>query len=1034
MKKLIPFFFVLALFNSCEQEQLSEHNHQHHTHTQVHQKKLDSKGIVKLSSLANNRSSMLMISSGMTVDIDTSIDVEMIMIAAGGQLRCNSSIADQNIEISVAHMMIEGEFNCGSEVNPYPKNLTISLKHNASGMTFGDPTKPHTQNADYRAIMVMGGKLRLFGKKDNSGWQRIAGTMSAGSNEVLIWKPSNGSFNWKSRQIARNGEVIYPGDEIIIGSSSFDYKEAEKFRIIGVDKNSYQNRIRLMLDRPANYQHYGENQFINTNAMGQIDINERAEIANLSRNIVIQAPEDYATLESKPHPYDDVGGHIMIMNKSGVKGVAKLDSLELRRMGQAGYMARYPFHWHLSGNVQGQYIKNSSIHDSFQRCIVVHGTNYALVQNNVCYNIKGHGIFLEDGNEIKNQITNNLVMSTIYPKESNLLLDSEHISSNQKGRFHAVSSFWISNPDNNVNWNTASGSEGTGFWNAFKDEVIKNGVVVARPAETATLKFWHNTAHANVVGMNWDGAEKNAPSAHPSIKINNPESKKIENNHYEPPTPPTFKGLRVYKNRLTGIYFRSNTNVIENLIAADNGWGVWNAYNNIIKDSVFIGRTDNSEASMYATFPKRRFESSGVILYDGPFEVHNTDFINYGDYSLELGRPFVPFTTIGGERKLTNLVSGLHFDPEPSLLVSYDKEGETRQALSVSMIRDLDGSLIGSPGLLTGIKSQGVLNDSNCQEADERFEDHYRCPTYYKEHTFALMSFPRSNPRNTIVARRLSDGKLNLDKDAWNDLSSMMNINFNVANNDNADYEVLSLKRPNPLAPPSGFSHHEVAMNSERLGSNPYFEMGVIRLKGYGNNCKLVNSAVPDFILRKSTVNALRQSPTSGYHSNGNQFYFKVVPTKQFLHIQSHPDQQAKAYSVDKGDRFRIECDGSPLTPRVIGRIDNVISNETTTTIRGWACNKFLPGSTTVQLFLGGPNNENGVHVASRISEQSAEAAVNFQCENLGLQGGRFQFIISNAQLNQHNGKYIHIKGLSLVPSQPHRFLNRSGVFRLNLP
>ena len=47
------------------------------------------------------------------------------------------------------------------------------------------------------------------------------------------------------------------------------------------------------------------------------------------------------------------GGRIMAMNGSKMF----VDGVELNRMGQNMHLARYPIHWHLIGDAQGQYIK-----------------------------------------------------------------------------------------------------------------------------------------------------------------------------------------------------------------------------------------------------------------------------------------------------------------------------------------------------------------------------------------------------------------------------------------------------------------------------------------------------------------------------------------------------------------------------------------------------------------------------------------------------------------------------------------------------
>ena len=136
--------------------------------------------------------------------------------------------------------------------------------------------------------------------------------------------------------------------------------------------------------------------------IGQVtfDVDERGEVGLLTRNIKIQASEDAAQSYK--------GGHIMAMvtSKMFVEGV------ELNRMGQHMELARYPIHWHLDGDAKGQYIRNASIHDTYNRCVTVHGTHNLRVENNVTYNTVGHCFFLEDGIEHGNQFVHNLAIQT----------------------------------------------------------------------------------------------------------------------------------------------------------------------------------------------------------------------------------------------------------------------------------------------------------------------------------------------------------------------------------------------------------------------------------------------------------------------------------------------------------------------------------------------------------------------------------------------------------------------------------------------
>ena len=182
------------------------------------------------------------------------------------------------------------------------------------------------------------------------------------------------------------------------------------------------------------------------------DVDERGEVAMLTRNIKIQASADAGQ--------SFFGGHIMAMGSSKMF----VEGVELNRMGQHMTLARYPIHWHLVGDAMGQYIKNASIHDTYNRCVTVHGTNDLRVENNVTYNIVGHCFFLEDGIEHGNEFVRNLAIQIkCHPSKacvpSNLAANGE-ISENRQTIRQAsmsgkdtllpsdntVAAYWITNP------------------------------------------------------------------------------------------------------------------------------------------------------------------------------------------------------------------------------------------------------------------------------------------------------------------------------------------------------------------------------------------------------------------------------------------------------------------------------------------------------------------------------------------------------------------------------------------------------------
>jgi hypothetical protein len=248
------------------------------------------------------------------------------------------------------------------------------------------------------------------------------------------------------------------GDEIVLASTDYDPRQAERRTIAAINGNA------ITLDKKLDYMHFGKITF---------DVDERGEVGLLTRNIKIQASEDAAQTY--------FGGHIMAM----VTSKMFIEGVEVSRMGQHMELARYPFHWHLAGDVKGQYIRNTAIHDTYNRCVTVHGTHNLRVENNVTYNTVGHCFFLEDGIETGNQFVRNLAIQTkCHPTKkcvpTNLAANGENdytyenrlavrqASFSGKDTLlpsdNTVASFWITNPDNTFVDNVAAGSDENGFW------------------------------------------------------------------------------------------------------------------------------------------------------------------------------------------------------------------------------------------------------------------------------------------------------------------------------------------------------------------------------------------------------------------------------------------------------------------------------------------------------------------------------------------------------------------------------------------
>ncbi|MEQ6123067.1 G8 domain-containing protein [Pseudotenacibaculum sp. MALMAid0570] len=397
---------------------------------------------------------------------------------------------NQDLALTSEWIVVNGTLQIGSEASPFEHKAIITLNDNeleASIMEMGT-----------RGIMVMGGNLELHGAIPTTLWTKINQHADQGSTSLTLIE----NVDWQN------------DDEIIIAPT--DYYEA------GVANNSITQRVSItdinnniiQISEGLNAFRWGLLQYPTTGGISlssdnlvdpplpdtmtnttPLVLDERAEVANLTRNIVIQAPNDDSW---NTHGF---GAHIMVMPNAQ----AHVEGVEIKRGGQRGRLRRYPFHWHMLSylgtetldDATGQYFRNNSINESMNRGVVIHGTNGVLVQNNIIYSVRGHGIFTENAVERRNTIDGNLVMHVRNPDQDFDLKDHE------QGDLGS-SAFWISNPDNIVTNNIAADSQTFGFWLAYPErpfgesgEVLGDDGNLLRPNRLEFGVFDNNTAHSN---------------------------------------------------------------------------------------------------------------------------------------------------------------------------------------------------------------------------------------------------------------------------------------------------------------------------------------------------------------------------------------------------------------------------------------------------------------------------------------------------------------------------------------------------------
>jgi hypothetical protein len=596
-----------------------------------------------------------------------------------------------DVELTTEWIMLHGELEIGTEARPHTRKATITLTDNVKDeqlMGMGD-----------RGIMISGGTLNLHGVQRNA-WTKLARTAEAGSNAIEVLNAAD----WRV------------GDQIVLASTDFDSRQAERRTIAGISGNT------LTLDKPLTYMHFGKITH---------EVDERGEVGLLSRNIKVQASPDAEQTF--------FGGHIMAMVTSKVY----VSAVELHRMGQNLQLARYPIHWHLIGEGKGQYIRNASIHDTYNRCVTVHGTNNLQIENNVTYNSVGHCFFLEDGIETGNQFVKNLAIQTkchtskpcdptnLAPFGATAGTNFNTTGQDSKEILipsdNTVSAFWITNPDNTYRDNVAAGSDSTGFWFAFPEHPTGafEGADISKntwPRRTKFREFKGNVAHSNFDGFMGDRAPradgKFAVGGY--ISLVNPadaNSAQVES---------VVEDFTSYKNRNSGIWARGELRLYKGLKMADNGIGFTQAsgnsgrslYTSRVVDSLFVGETENignpktaeeKAAGRSLPFPEvADFPIRAYEFYDFHHELDNVTFVNYQDNATRKtgAISYLLFTSFGmssnntvQRAKFIN-AKPVYFPPIDNRW-SNDDYGNT--VYKTSVFNDRDGSI-------TGVANSYIVN------------------------------------------------------------------------------------------------------------------------------------------------------------------------------------------------------------------------------------------------------------------------------------------------------------------------------------
>lgn len=455
------------------------------------------------------------------------------------------------------------------------------LVRGGGALRAGTPEQPHvgrftitlwgtneTESIIGSGIMALGTKVLAIGQdgtlslhgaaRAKTSWVQLNAHAAVGATSITVDRATGWTV----------------GDQIVIAASGWDPQEAERVTIAAVNGNQ------INFTPALKHRHFG--QIISVpRAPGQspVLVDERAEVGLLTRNIVVRGGSDSAKApfvgESSGVPFRYLrgfGGHGMFLDGSTVR----IEGVSLVHMGQTGRRGRYPIHWHFANDATGDFVRDCSISDSFQRAYVVHHSNHVLVQRNVAYDITNHGIMTEDGTETGNRFLDNLVVLTYSPREEDFAFGDPTIPHGGSAQSELrCANFWMVNGQNEVRGNHAAGAfEGIGFF--FDTQTVFAG------KGTPITQFVDNTVHSAyrpaVGGRDRYGPmEKGFGVMFRWVEMSFDDA--------------VVEGMTAYKCSNGGMWIESGHQV-KNSVFADNAFGV-HVGSALVKDCILIGDTAN---------------------------------------------------------------------------------------------------------------------------------------------------------------------------------------------------------------------------------------------------------------------------------------------------------------------------------------------------------------------------------------------------------------------------------------------------------
>jgi hypothetical protein len=427
------------------------------------------RGVIRASDAAGakcNYNVLCVVGGGTVLLLNRNFNVGALRVESGGSAIWVDSVQKKTQWLCAGYILVDGGV------------LDISAQRGRGMLYIKDNGFEVLSNASYGAFYkrfigsINGGQISVRGRKMARTWSLLAApSPQIHGAATLTLMHDAAAMGWQK------------GDRVVVASMApLSQGTALQANIIELLGNTI---VVQTLGGAASAASAAAKMFPVKTALSQSGtvVLQSPEVINLSRSVVITG-DDFTHELCDPSLTDPtmgcmcddgrgvctVGLHVVHDGASSDLGAMRIENTRIEKCGQRGIKGKYCLHFHYAGICHGCAFRGNAIEFGQQRGIVVHETHAATVEANVLSDVRGAGIYIEDGNEMRNKIHYNVVIcpwslmhgGCTVPGTDNAQADT---ALNQAG-------LWSVTPGNDVVGNRFANSFNGMFYSFFGDKRV----------------------------------------------------------------------------------------------------------------------------------------------------------------------------------------------------------------------------------------------------------------------------------------------------------------------------------------------------------------------------------------------------------------------------------------------------------------------------------------------------------------------------------------------------------------------------------